>query len=144
MTSKNNRVLLIYPTADAQDMTPTLERMYRAMGQDVPRVKRILELNPGHALVSGLRKAHEQNADDPALAEATELLYGSALLAEGGELPDPGAVEKPSQDQHRLGEAAQGPAALAGAAPAAFGVEQPGHEQYRLPPHVQRRGVCDT
>ncbi|MFC5264664.1 hypothetical protein ACFPJ1_21340 [Kribbella qitaiheensis] len=63
--------------------------MYRAMGQELPRTKRILELNPEHALVTGLRTTHEANADDPALAEAAELLYGMALLAEGGELADP-------------------------------------------------------
>ncbi|MFE9693032.1 molecular chaperone HtpG [Micromonospora sp. NPDC005806] len=74
---------------DAQDMTPTLEKMYRAMGQEVPQVKRILELNPTHPLVTGLRKAHEQDADGTALTETAELLYGMALLAEGGELADP-------------------------------------------------------
>jgi molecular chaperone HtpG len=74
---------------DEHDITPTLEKMYRAMGQELPRTKRILELNPGHPLVTGLRAAHEANADDPALAEAAELLYGMAVLAEGGELADP-------------------------------------------------------
>ncbi|MFG2164430.1 molecular chaperone HtpG [Micromonospora chersina] len=74
---------------DAHDMTPTLEKMYRAMGQEVPRVKRILELNPTHPLVTGLRKAHEQGAENSALTETAELLYGMALLAEGGELADP-------------------------------------------------------
>ena len=56
------------------------------MGQELPRTKRILELNPEHTLVTGLRIVHRANADDPALAEAAELLYGMALLAEGGEL----------------------------------------------------------
>ncbi|MFD2762848.1 molecular chaperone HtpG [Micromonospora eburnea] len=74
---------------DAHDMTPTLEKMYRAMGQEVPQVKRILELNPTHPLVTGLRKAHEQGGDQSALGETAELLYGMALLAEGGELADP-------------------------------------------------------
>ncbi|MFJ9646151.1 molecular chaperone HtpG [Streptomyces sp. NPDC101206] len=74
---------------DAHDMTPTLEKMYRAMGQQMPPVKRILELNPAHPLVTALRTAHEANAEDPALTEITELVYGSALLAEGGDLPDP-------------------------------------------------------
>ncbi|MEU9130596.1 molecular chaperone HtpG [Kitasatospora sp. NPDC048540] len=74
---------------DAHDMTPTLEKMYRAMGQQMPPVKRILELNPTHPLITALRSAHEADADDPALAEIAELVYGGALLAEGGELPDP-------------------------------------------------------
>ncbi len=71
------------------DMTPALADMYRAMGQNVPQAKRILELNPNHPLVSGLQKAFEQRKEDPALAETSELLYGMALLAEGGELSDP-------------------------------------------------------
>ncbi|MEU4567888.1 molecular chaperone HtpG [Micromonospora sp. NPDC023956] len=74
---------------DAHDMTPTLEKMYRAMGQDVPSVKRILELNPTHPLVTGLRTAHEQDGDKEGLTETAELLHGMALLAEGGELTDP-------------------------------------------------------
>ncbi|GAA2606221.1 molecular chaperone HtpG [Dactylosporangium fulvum] len=74
---------------DEHDLTPTLEKMYRAMGQEMPHTKRILELNPEHALVSGLRSAHSANAEDPALGETAELLYGMALLAEGGELADP-------------------------------------------------------
>jgi molecular chaperone HtpG len=74
---------------DEHDITPTLEKMYRAMGQELPRTKRILELNPDHPLVTGLRAAHEADADDPGLGEAAELLYGMALLAEGGDLADP-------------------------------------------------------
>jgi molecular chaperone HtpG len=75
--------------ADADDITPTLARMYKAMGQDLPQSKRILELNPTHALVTGLRQVHESRPDDERLAETAELLYGTAVLAEGGELDDP-------------------------------------------------------
>jgi molecular chaperone HtpG len=77
---------------DAFGMTPALARMYRASGQVVPVGKRILELNPTHPLITGLQQAHKNSADDakPAeLAETAELLYGTALLAEGGALEDP-------------------------------------------------------
>ncbi|MEU4521820.1 molecular chaperone HtpG [Amycolatopsis sp. NPDC024027] len=74
---------------DTHDLTPTLEKMYRAMGQELPPIKRILELNPEHGLVTGLREAHAARPDDEGLAETAELLYGMALLAEGGELADP-------------------------------------------------------
>lgn len=76
---------------DPGDLTPTLEKMYRAMGQEPPKVKRTLELNPGHALVAGLRTAHEQSPDDPGLHDTAKLLHGMALLAEGGELAEPAA-----------------------------------------------------
>lgn len=74
---------------DTHDVSPTLEKMYRAMGQDMPRIKRILELNPTHPLVTGLQKAYGERENDSRLAETAELLYGMAHLAEGGELSDP-------------------------------------------------------
>ncbi|MFF7359481.1 molecular chaperone HtpG [Streptomyces sp. NPDC008125] len=80
--------------SDAGGLTPALERMYRAMGQEVPPVKRILELNPEHPLVSGMKSAYEQRSADPDLAETAELLYGTALLAEGGDLADPARFAK--------------------------------------------------
>ncbi|GAA1945740.1 molecular chaperone HtpG [Kitasatospora viridis] len=75
--------------SDTHDATPALEAMYRAMGQELPHAKRILELNPGHPLVTGLNRAHTERADDPALPETAELVYGMALLAEGGQPEDP-------------------------------------------------------
>jgi len=74
---------------DAFGITPTLARMYRASGQDVPIEKRTLELNPDHPLVTGLQQAHKDRVDDPSVAETAELLYGTALLAEGGTPEDP-------------------------------------------------------
>ncbi len=74
---------------DDHGLTPTLEKLYRATGQDLPPVRRILELNPTHPLVTRLREAHERGDDQDLLAETAHLLYGMALLAEGGELKDP-------------------------------------------------------
>jgi molecular chaperone HtpG len=78
---------------DAFGITPTLARMYRASGQDVPVEKRTLELNPDHPLVTGLQQAHKDRAGDAEelskVAETAELLYGTALLAEGGTPEDP-------------------------------------------------------
>ncbi|OLR92042.1 molecular chaperone HtpG [Actinokineospora bangkokensis] len=73
---------------DADDLAPNLEKMYRAMGHELPKVKRILELNPDHELVSSLRAAHEARPEDEGLAETASLLHDLAVLAEGGELPD--------------------------------------------------------
>jgi molecular chaperone HtpG len=77
---------------DTYDLTPTLEKMYRSMGQALPPIKRILELNPKHEFVLALRDA--QAADKPDLDEVAELLYGMALLAEGGDLADPARFTK--------------------------------------------------
>ncbi|WP_024801331.1 molecular chaperone HtpG [Nocardia sp. BMG51109] len=80
---------------DVFDFTPQLERMYRASGQVLPETKRILEINPDHPLVTGLRDAYGENKAEAdagtaeELTQTAELLYGTAVLAEGGELKDP-------------------------------------------------------
>jgi molecular chaperone HtpG len=80
--------------SDANDLTPALENMYRAMGQEVPRARRILELNPEHGLVKGLNKAYQEREDRSGLAETAELLHGLAVLAEGGRPKEPGRFVK--------------------------------------------------
>ncbi|MGW2830903.1 molecular chaperone HtpG [Streptomyces sp. NPDC001286] len=80
--------------SDAHDLTPALENMYRAMGQEIPRTKRILELNPGHALVRGLNQAYQEREDRAELVETAELLHGLAILAEGGQPKEPARFVK--------------------------------------------------
>ncbi|MGW2824956.1 molecular chaperone HtpG [Streptomyces sp. NPDC001443] len=80
--------------SDTGDLTPALENMYRAMGQEVPKAQRILELNPGHQLVQGLNKAYGEREDRTELAGTAELLHGLAVLAEGGRPTDPGRFVK--------------------------------------------------
>ncbi|GAA2453767.1 molecular chaperone HtpG [Streptomyces macrosporus] len=75
--------------SDTDDVTPGLRNMLRAMGQEMPESKRILELNPDHPLIIGLRKAHADRASDPDLAAMAEIVHGMALLAEGGRPDDP-------------------------------------------------------
>jgi molecular chaperone HtpG len=80
--------------SDSDDLTPALENMYRAMGQEVPQTKRILELNPDHQLVKSLRQAHAQREDKTELVETAELLHTLAVLAEGGQPKDAGRFVK--------------------------------------------------
>ncbi|MBM7437678.1 molecular chaperone HtpG [Streptomyces sp. HB132] len=89
--------------SDTHDVTPALENMYRAMGQEVPQIKRILELNPSHGLISGLNKAYAQQSAEASggteLAETAELVHGLALLSDGGELSDPSRFSKLMADR---------------------------------------------
>ncbi|WP_030937073.1 molecular chaperone HtpG [Streptomyces sp. NRRL S-646] len=80
--------------SDAHDLTPALENMYRAMGQEVPPTKRILELNPAHPLVQGLNQAYQEREDRTELVETAELLHGLAVLAEGGQPKEPARFVK--------------------------------------------------
>ena len=79
---------------EESDLTPQLEELLRQSGQDVPKIKRVLELNPNHPILPKLQALFEKDKDSPLLKEYAELLYGQALLAEGGKLPDPAAFSK--------------------------------------------------
>ena len=58
-------------------------RMMRAMKQDVPEEKRILEVNAAHPLVAKLKGLEGAAFDD-----AVAMLYDSALIAEGSPVAD--------------------------------------------------------
>jgi molecular chaperone HtpG len=79
---------------DEHDLSPHIAELLRRTGQEVPKVKRILELNPTHPLLPKLQALVERDKNDPALAQYAELLYGQAILAEGGQLPDPAAFSQ--------------------------------------------------
>lgn len=71
--------------ADQDDMSPQMQRIMRAAGQNVPENKPILELNPEHMMVQKL----EQEQDEQRFADWTWILFDQAVLAEGGQLDDP-------------------------------------------------------
>jgi molecular chaperone HtpG len=73
------------------DLSPQLEAMLRQAGQAISERKPILELNPDHEILKRLGKRFETNPTDPKIADATRLLLGQAILAEGGQLEDPSA-----------------------------------------------------
>ncbi len=74
--------------ADAHDPGTNLQRILRSVGQDVPRFKPILEVNPDHPMVQRLKY------EDKRFAEWAELLLDQAILAEGGQLDDPAGFVK--------------------------------------------------
>jgi len=80
------------------DMTPQMEELLRATGQEVPKVKRILEINPDHPLVQRLEKIHGNSSEDPDVARYGDVLFGLAMLAEGGRLEDPAAFSREVAD----------------------------------------------
>jgi molecular chaperone HtpG len=69
--------------ADERALNATMERMMRAMNQEVPKQARILEVNADHALLKRMKAMQEADAADPRLADYVELLHGQALLGEG-------------------------------------------------------------
>jgi molecular chaperone HtpG len=69
------------------DYSPQLERLLQK--GNVPKQKRIMELNPDHVIVTKLKERFEKDPTDTLLSDYAELLLGYGLLAEGSPIPNP-------------------------------------------------------
>jgi molecular chaperone HtpG len=69
------------------DLGAQMRRILEAAGQKAPVSKPLLEVNPTHPLVVRM----ENTADATAFDDLAMLLFDQATLADGGQLPEPGA-----------------------------------------------------
>jgi molecular chaperone HtpG len=76
------------------DYSPQLEKLLQKGKGGGPKQRRIMELNPEHKILAGLRAHFDKDAEDPVIAEYADLLLGYGLLAEGTELPDTARFNK--------------------------------------------------
>jgi molecular chaperone HtpG len=76
--------------SEGHGMSARQERVLREAGHDVPTQKRILELNPDHAVVKKMLSID----DETQFADWSTLLYDQALLAEGALPMDPAAFSR--------------------------------------------------
>lgn len=74
---------------DDYDPSVSMQRLFKAMGQESPDVKRILELNGESPLICALKNLYEKDPSAASLKDYAELLYDQALISEGATLPDP-------------------------------------------------------
>ena len=68
----------------AYDPSARMERMMSAMGQSMPKAKRIMEINPEHPVLAKMKQLPEDSQKKWA-----EILYNQALLNEGSQIEDP-------------------------------------------------------
>jgi molecular chaperone HtpG len=68
-----------------QDMAMHMQRILKEAGHAMPSSKPILEINPDHPIVKKL--GEEESAEK--FSNWCEILFGQALLADGGQLEDP-------------------------------------------------------
>jgi molecular chaperone HtpG len=73
--------------AGEHDISAPLRRALEAAGQKAPEAKPVLELNLDHHFVKYLEKRGEAGE----FGDLSLVLYEQAMLAEGAQLPDPGA-----------------------------------------------------
>ncbi|PQQ11358.1 hypothetical protein Pyn_33321 [Prunus yedoensis var. nudiflora] len=53
------------------------------------RGKRVLEINPRHPIIKELRERVVKNAEDESVKQTAQLIYQTALMESGFNLPDP-------------------------------------------------------
>ncbi len=71
-----------------------IERLLRAQNKDMPQAKRILEINPDHAVIKKLSRMCDLEAEESSIGEWIYLLYDQACLAEGSPIADPPSFAK--------------------------------------------------
>jgi len=76
--------------SEEHDLGANLERILKEAGQEVPKSKPILEINPEHPMVIRLNG----KTDSTEISEWGQILFDQAHLAEGGQLEDPAAYVK--------------------------------------------------
>lgn len=67
-------------------LNPQMEKMMKAMGQDVPVQKRVLELNPNNSLLKAMKKEFTNDVKSKSLKDLILYSYYQAILLEWGEL----------------------------------------------------------
>ena len=88
---KDSAVCLV---SGEHDLDPKMVKMFQAMGQEVPKGQRILEVNPNHDLIARMKQLFAADKQSAQLKEYVGLLYDQALLLEGDKPRDPVAFAK--------------------------------------------------
>jgi len=93
-------------SGDTYDMSAYMEKLMKASGQELPKTKRILELNLNHPLLEKIQSLYENNNDDAALKDYSRLLLDLAVVSEGGKIENPARFSKMVGDLMAKGIAA--------------------------------------
>ncbi len=81
-------------SGDTYDMSSFMEKMLKASGQKPPEIKRVLELNISHPVISKMKGIYEKDKKDQALKDYCELLMDMAIISEGGKIDNPSKFSK--------------------------------------------------
>ncbi len=83
---------------EADGLSPHIEQLLRANGQEVPDQKRVLELNPDHPVVQRLQALNDDSDNTAEVEQWSELLLDQALVAEGSLPADPQKLARAISD----------------------------------------------
>jgi len=81
-------------SGDSYDMSGYMEKILKSSGQEVPKTKRVLELNMAHLVMEKIHAMFEADKDDAKLGEYIHLLLDLAVIGEGGKVEAPSRFSK--------------------------------------------------
>jgi molecular chaperone HtpG len=79
---------------DTNDMSAYMEKILKASGQNVPEVKRILELNITHPAIQKVNDLYKKDKNNEKMKDYAALFYNMAIIGEGGKIEDPSKFSK--------------------------------------------------
>ncbi len=81
-------------SGDTYDMSAYMEKLLKASGAAPPETKRVLEINTGHPVVGKIKTLFEQDRENPAIQDYSDLLFDMAVIGEGGKVSNPSRFNK--------------------------------------------------
>jgi len=85
-------------SGDNHDMSAYMEKILKSSGQEIPKSKRVLELNVEHPVVVGIKDLFQKDKKNEQINDYSDLLYDIAVIGEGGK------VENPSRFSRMIGD----------------------------------------
>jgi molecular chaperone HtpG len=81
-------------SGETSDMSAYMEKILKSSGQEQPEVKRVLELNMDHPVMTKFKTLYEADRNNSSLKDYSQLLYDIATIGEGGKLENPSHFSK--------------------------------------------------
>lgn len=81
-------------SGDDYGMSAYMEKIMKATGQDMPKQKRVLELNIHHPVLSKMKTLFETDTKNIKLVDFCHLFLDMAIISEGGKIEDPAGFSK--------------------------------------------------
>lgn len=81
-------------SGDDYGMSAYMEKIMKASGQEMPKQKRVLELNINHPVMAKMKTQFETDTKNSKLDDYCHLFLDMAIISEGGKIDDPADFSK--------------------------------------------------
>ncbi|MGB9730943.1 MULTISPECIES: molecular chaperone HtpG [Calditerrivibrio] len=83
---------------DENAMDESMRRLFESMGQEVPKSKKILELNLDHPVMKKLKDLYDIDPKSSKITEIANMIFDIALISDGEKPKDPSAFSRKIAD----------------------------------------------